>query len=140
MPNENLIDFIQNIENYCKNYFQNELPKPILTIDAKLNLAQITSKFYAMLLQFSPFGAGNMRPVFYAENIQSKFQPYLLKEQHLKLKFETEDGQFIEAIGFNMSRKWELVQLGCVFNMAFVVSENYFKGQKKLQLEIREIR
>lgn len=42
---------------------------PEVSIDAEINLTDITPKFYRILKQFAPFGPGNMTPVFMARHL-----------------------------------------------------------------------
>ena len=43
---------------------------PEVTVDTKITFSEITPKFVRILDQFAPFGPGNLRPVFWAENVR----------------------------------------------------------------------
>jgi len=135
---EQLNDFVQTIQTYAQENFNPVTDVESLKIDAIIELSQINDKFWQLLAQFAPFAPANMRPVFYAKNVRAVGLPKLLKDTHLKFQVAT-DAQPLDVIGFNLSEHLDTVQLGQNFNMAFVVQENYFKGQRRLQLEARFI-
>ena len=56
---------------------------------------------------------------------------------HLKLKIK-EDGQFFEAIGFNMGSNE--YQKGGNLRLAFVPQFNFFNGEKIIQLNLKDIK
>ncbi len=66
----------QQYENF-KNKFEEvvsasidkNLLTPEISIDAEIDLKDITSKFYRILKQFAPHGPGNMSPVFMATGV-----------------------------------------------------------------------
>ena len=69
--------------------------------DAALSLDAITSRTYADILQLSPFGVGNPKPVFLFENIKiRKLEQFGREKQHLKLVFAKSDGVCVSAIKF----------------------------------------
>src|SRR3989338_4985429 len=69
--------------------------------DAALSLDAITSRTYADILQLSPFGVGNPKPVFLFENIKiRKLEQFGREKQHLKLVFAKSDCVCVSAIKF----------------------------------------
>jgi len=74
-----------------------------IKIDTKISLSDITPKFVRILDQFAPFGPGNMRPVFMAENVQLANYPRVVGKNHLltTLRQNGSDKVF-DTIGFNL--------------------------------------
>lgn len=81
---------------------QNEI-QPEIHIDTKISLSEITPKFVRILNQFAPFGPGNMRPVFMAENVSLIYPPRIVGTNHIItcLKQNGNDKVF-DTIGFNL--------------------------------------
>ena len=61
--------FKNQFEKVVSETIDPKLLTPEITIDSKIQLAQITPKLMRILKQFAPFGPGNMRPVFMAEGV-----------------------------------------------------------------------
>jgi len=77
--------------------------KPEIHIDTKISLSEITPKFVRILNQFAPFGPGNMRPTFMAENVCLVYPPRIVGTNHIItcLKQNGSDKIF-DSIGFNL--------------------------------------
>lgn len=114
-----------------------------LEIDAQIELREITPKFYRILRQIAPFGPGNTEPVFsaqglIAENIRSFSSRKNPASSHLK--FRCRQGvETWECIGFNMGHFAEDLRKSQTFSMAFVVTENNYRGKTELQLQVKDI-
>ena len=50
------------------------------------------------------------------------------------------DGLVFDAIGFNMSDYFEPLARKEMFDMAFTIEENNFRGVKSIQLNIKDIK
>ena len=117
---------------------------PQIDIDAELNFSNITDKFYRILKQFEPFGPGNMNPVFFAENVSDNGQGRKVGAggEHLKLNLIQEENPFndIPAIAFGQGHKFEKTTQGNTFDIAYTITENHFRGQTTIQLNIKDIK
>ena len=141
-------------ENYekLKNRFEevvcatieNQHLTPEIKIDAVLPLEAITPKFYRILKQMAPYGPGNMRPVFMTEKVlDTGYGKCVGKtEDHLKIKVvkKQKDRNGIDAIGFNLGSKSELVKEGNPFDIAYTVNENEWNGNVSLQLVLKDLK
>jgi single-stranded-DNA-specific exonuclease len=115
---------------------------PEISIDAKLNLDQISPKLLRILKQFAPFGPGNMTPVFMAENLKDTGYAKGVGDEnkHLKLAVTQGGSGPVGAIGFNLGSKLSVVQNGKPFSAVFSLEENEWNGLVSLQLKVRDLR
>jgi single-stranded-DNA-specific exonuclease len=117
---------------------------PQINIDGELNFTDITPKFYRILKQFEPFGPGNMNPVFFAENVSDNGQGRRVGAggEHLKLNLIQEENPFddMPAIAFGQGSKFDKITGGTTFDIAYSIAENNFRGETKLQLNIKDIK
>ncbi|MHA7056734.1 single-stranded-DNA-specific exonuclease RecJ [Aquimarina sp. M1] len=113
---------------------------PEVLIDTTLELDQITPKFFRILKQFAPFGPGNMTPVFMTENVKDTGYAKCVgaDEKHLKCKIQ-KNGLEINAIGFNLGSKHDLITEGQHFKIAYTMDENEWNGSVSLQLKLKDI-
>lgn len=115
---------------------------PKINIDIKLDLSEISPKFYRIMKQMAPFGPQNMQPIFVSENLLLASEPRILKEKHLKLEIlDEETGSIYSAIGFGMVEDhYKKLKDGQRFKMAYSIEENTFRDRTSLQLFIRDIK
>ncbi|MCT8339285.1 single-stranded-DNA-specific exonuclease RecJ [Flavobacteriaceae bacterium TK19130] len=139
----------KDFENF-KNAFEKivsetidpKLLTPELMIDAELELSEVTPKLYRILKQFAPFGPGNHRPVFMAQNVRDTGWGKCVGEDktHLRLTLQKGNSLPFAAIGFNMADKEEIACSGKPFKAAFNIDENEWQGNVSLQLRLKDVR
>ena len=141
---ENLPEFVRRIEEFISKRITQEMLTPFTEIDARLELSQITPKFFRLLKQFQPFGPGNTNPVFQTENVYDggKGRKVGADGVHMKLDLIDEKQPFhqIPAIAFNMSEYFDYIKAGNPFDICYSIVENYYRGNSTLQLRIKDIR
>ena len=115
---------------------------PKVNIDIKIDLSEISPKFYRIMKQMAPFGPYNMQPIFVSENLSLSAEPRILKEKHLKLEVLDEDtGSVFSAIGFGMVDDfYQGLKAGNKFSMAYSIEENTFRDKTTLQLFVRDLK
>lgn len=135
--------FKQKFEEVVQNSIDKKLLIPEISIDAKLKLAEITPKFHRILKQFAPFGPGNMRPVFWTENLSDTGYGKAVGADNNHLKCAVQqlpNKHYIGAIGFNLGTKCELISEKKPFEAVYSIDENEWNGTVSLQLKFRDIR
>jgi single-stranded-DNA-specific exonuclease len=113
---------------------------PKIWIDAQIRLPDITDSFVRVLNQFAPFGPHNMRPLFLAKDLSVVGTPTVVGKNHLKFKVKQSQRVF-DAIGFNLGPLGYRLSPGeGGLEAAFVIEENHWNGQDKMQLRIKDFR
>lgn len=130
---------------------------PEITVNAKIELKEITPKLMRILKQFAPFGPGNMTPVFMAENLKdwgyaktvgqddkhlkiSATQTSVISSPSVSLRTGSVERATIDGIGFNIGDKLDLVSDKKQFSAVFSIDENVWNGITSLQLKLRDIK
>ncbi len=117
---------------------------PKVEVDSVISLKDIDQKFCRLLKQFQPFGPDNMSPVFMAGNLVTNGSMKMVgpTKDHLKMEVFTEDAQdhVFQAIAFQQSSHYKLLNLGIRFDACFTVEENLFRGNSTWQLNIKDIK
>ncbi|MFV0375851.1 MAG: single-stranded-DNA-specific exonuclease RecJ [Mangrovibacterium sp.] len=143
MKIENIPAFTRRFEEIVRKTMTDEQQTEILEADAKLQLSEITPKFYRVLKQFEPFGPHNMTPLFLTENVLANESSRCVgrNQEHLKLDLvePTGNSPVFPAIAFNQASHYEAISQGLPFDILYTVSENEFRGKTNLQLYIRDI-
>ncbi|MEO0560214.1 MAG: hypothetical protein AAF170_18770 [Bacteroidota bacterium] len=120
---------------------------PEIEIDAKLDLRDVTSRFWSVLKQFGPHGPDNLRPVFWGEGLRVVGQPSCVggDKQHLRMRVaQIDGGPTFPVIGFGLADRYETaltsVRRGQPLELAFQLDENTWNGRTTLQLRAQDLR
>ncbi len=112
-----------------------------LDIDFALPFAFITPKLLRILKQMEPFGPENRSPVFYTEGVVDSGYAKLVGQDksHLKARFVQESSSPIDAIGFGLGEKMDLLKKGMPLRIAYAIEENVWQGNVSIQLRLKDI-
>ena len=139
----NIKEFAERINGFISGKITTEMLTPVVTIDAKLDFAQITPKFLRLLKQFQPFGPGNNNPLFLTENVYDGGNGRKVGAGgvHVKLDLIQESQPYhqIPAIAFNMSEFYDYIKAGNPFDACYSIVENYYRGNSTTQLRIKDL-
>ena len=144
LKEENLEEFARRMDSFVAGKITAEMLTPIVDVDAKLDFAQITPKFFRILKQFQPFGPGNNNPIFVTENVYDAGSGRKVGAGgvHLKLDLIQESQPYhqIPAIAFNMSDYADHIREGNPVDVCYAIVENYYRGNSSIQLRVRDMR
>lgn len=135
--------FKAKFEEVVKNTLPEELRTPEISIDAEINLDDLTPKFYRILKQLEPFGPQNMKPVFISEGLRDNGYGKKVgaDETHLKLNiFQGTNQKTYSAIGFGLGEKEPITKKGNSFKAAFCLDENTWNGNTSIQLLLKDLK
>ncbi|WP_310560236.1 single-stranded-DNA-specific exonuclease RecJ [Flavobacterium sp.] len=139
---ENYQLFKDTFEKVVKETIHPDSLTPEISIDAEINLSDITPKLTRILKQFEPFGPQNMTPVFLTKN--AKDTGYAQKlgadEEHLKLFVRQNNSEGMAAIGFGLGNKIELTTNKKPFEALYCIDENEWNGKTSVQLRLKDIK
>ena len=148
MPIENVEAFRKKFDKVVSETITEEQLIPEIKIEGEISLNQLIPekgekfpKFYRIITQFAPFGPQNMHPVFVAKNVQAKYAK-VVGETHLKMSVyhEEKPNHLFDCIGFGLGDFFGKINNNEYFDIAFVIEENTWNGNTKLQLNIRDIK
>lgn len=137
---DNVKPFADKFESVVQKNIVERSLTPEIEYDAEIPLRTITPKFFSVLKQFSPFGPGNMNPVFMSKNVWEVGDVMIVGNNHLKMSITQEEGgRIFKAIGFGLGEYYEKVAQGISFDMCYTIEENHYNGHVNLQLNIKDI-
>ncbi len=115
---------------------------PEIGIDTKIQLSEITPKFVRILDQFAPFGPGNLRPVFLAENVSLGSFPRIVGTNHLVTSFKQNgNGKVFDSIGFNMGSFINQIENnGNLVDIVFSIEKIVKEGKTFPQLRLKDMK
>ena len=139
---ENLEGFKKRFENIVSQTIDNNVFEQELLIESKINLSEITPKFFRVLKQFEPFGPGNKSPVFLSENLKINGKPLELgkEKEHIKLNLTQDNKTSYSSIGFWFSNKFNNLENKENFSAVFNIDENNWKDRSSIQLKLKDLK
>ncbi|MEH1890936.1 MAG: DHH family phosphoesterase [Nostoc sp.] len=139
LPAENLQVLRSRLIEFANQCLEPQHLKPLLKIDAEVNLNQINQQLYQQLNALHPCGMDNPDPVFWTPNVQVVEQK-IVGKGHIKLTIaQTIDNQEykIKAIAW----RWgDYFRLPSRVDVAYKLQENYFNGNTTIELELIGVR
>ncbi|MDF2189379.1 single-stranded-DNA-specific exonuclease RecJ [Paraflavitalea sp. CAU 1676] len=116
-----------------------ELLVPEIIIDGEIPFRDLKQPFYNIIHQMEPFGPDNSKPVWVTKNVMNSGYSRVVKDNHIKFSLRQENILF-NGIGFNMARKFYLLQEQKPLDVVFTLEENVWNDEKHLQLKVIDFR
>jgi single-stranded-DNA-specific exonuclease len=115
---------------------------PEVHIDSKLKFSEITPKFLRIIDLFSPFGPGNMRPVFLSEEVALAGNPRVVGNDHLIVALKQNGCERVfDCIGFNMGSYIDMIgQDGQLLDVVYSIDKTVREGRIFPQFKIKDLR
>ena len=112
-----------------------------LDVDVGLPFTAITPKLLRILKQMEPFGPENSSPVFYTDGVVDSGYAKLVGQDksHIKARFVQGASSPIDAIGFGLGKKMNLLKKGTPLRIAYALEGNVWQGNVSVQLRLKDI-
>jgi len=144
LKKENIRPFMERFEQYVNSTILDEQLVPRIFIDTELSFSEINEDFFKTMSQFQPFGPENMSPVFISRNVFDTGSGRMVGSsgEHLKLDLcqESTGQRSFSAIAFGQANHFEYIKGGNPFDICYSLEMNEFRGNRNLQLNIRDIK
>jgi single-stranded-DNA-specific exonuclease len=144
LKKENIRRFMERFEHYVNSTITEEQLVPRIFIDMELSFSEINEDFFKTMSQFQPFGPDNMSPVFVSRNVFDTGSGRMVGSsgEHLKLDLcqESTGQKSFSAIAFSQANHFEYIKGGNPFDICYSLEMNEFRGNKNLQLNVRDIK
>ena len=134
----NFSKFKDELEEYGTKMNVNSIV-PIIKIDEKIQLQDISIKDIKDLELLEPFGEGNKMPLFQVSNVKIASIRALSEGKHLKMTLK-DDNKFIDTIGFNMGNLSSEYPIGTKIDVVGNLEINNYKGMENIQINLKDIR
>lgn len=131
--------FDKAINAYAEDVLKTVDLTPCIHIDTQLQAADLTLAAAQAISILEPFGMGNPQPVFALNGVTLTAARTLSDGKHCKLSV-TKNGKPFDFLGFGMGAMAEQFHMGEKLDIAFTMGINVFRGEKNLQLIIKDAR
>ncbi|MBK9390326.1 MAG: single-stranded-DNA-specific exonuclease RecJ [Bacteroidetes bacterium] len=144
LKKENIRPFMDRFEQYVNSTITEDQLVPRIFIDTELSFSEISEDYFKVMNQFQPFGPDNMSPVFVSRNVFDTGTGRMVGSsgEHLKLDLcqESTGQKSFSAIAFSQANHFEYIRAGKPFDVCYSLEMNEFRGNRNLQLNIKDIK
>ena len=137
-PAKHLRQVKSRLVNFANQVLRPEHLKPLVTVDVRVPLTDLTAEFLAQFDVLHPCGIQNPDPVFWTPNLRIVEQWAIGQTKtHLKLRVAEDTGSPMEAIAW----RWgEFCPLPERVDLAYKLKLNTYQGVSAVQLEVVGVR
>ena len=133
---ENFDKFSNELKHIAKSSKIDEII-PIINVDAKINLNEVSRETVESLKQLEPFGEGNKTPIFALKNLKVDSIRSLSEGKHIKMTLK-DGNSVVNAIGFNLGYLADEYRIGDKIDVVGTLEINSFNGVDSLQINIKD--
>ena len=130
-------EFAKEFEKIAKESKIDEII-PIINIDAKINLSDVSRETVESLKQLEPFGEGNKMPIFAFKNLKIDSIRSLSEGKHIKMTLK-DGNSVVNAIGFNLGYLADEYRIGDKIDVVGTLEINSFNGVDNLQINLKDV-
>jgi single-stranded-DNA-specific exonuclease len=110
-----------------------------IRIDGPLGFAEIDDRFLEAYGLLAPFGVGNPKPLFVAEDVEVVGEPRVLQGKHLKF-LARQGGRVLEALGWDKADRRHVLRRGGRVGLAFSLARNEYMGEVRTAVSIEDLK
>ncbi|MGE5740528.1 MAG: single-stranded-DNA-specific exonuclease RecJ [Candidatus Aminicenantes bacterium RBG_16_66_30] len=139
LPTEGMAAFKAALNPLAEARIAEDSLKKKIKIDGPLEFSAVDERFMATFALLVPFGVGNPKPLFMADNVEVISEPQVLQGKHLKF-LARQDGRVLEALGWDKADWRHLLRRGSRVSLAFSIMTSEYLGEQKTNLSIEDLR
>lgn len=136
---DRLPDFKDRINSLARARITDELLERKLQIDCRLNFSSINPSFLEFYSRLLPFGVGNPRPVFVAEEADVLSEPAVVQNRHLKF-WARQSSRVFEVMAWEKARFWPHLRRGSCLDLAYSLQFSDYRGKRQMTLALEDLR
>ncbi|MGZ5479971.1 MAG: single-stranded-DNA-specific exonuclease RecJ [Candidatus Aminicenantales bacterium] len=139
LPTDGMAAFKAALNPLAEARIAEDSLKKKIKIDGPLELSAVDERFMSTFALLVPFGAGNPKPLFMADNVEIISEPQVLQGKHLKF-LARQDGRVLEALCWDKADWRHVVRRGSRVSLAFSIMTSEYLGEQRTNLSIEDLR
>jgi single-stranded-DNA-specific exonuclease len=139
---ENMEKFYEKLSGLIEIELAGKDITPAIEIDLEILATDIDWELVDAINKLQPFGEGNEEPVFLMKDLAIADMKIVGNgSKHLKLSLRAQNSpKVFESIGFGLGENTLGLQIGDVVDIVFNLQEDEWNGNKKMQLNLVDVR
>jgi single-stranded-DNA-specific exonuclease len=136
LPSGSLEAFRERLRAYAAGSLSAEDMRPVVKIDAVLQLPELSDALWLALEQIGPFGMDNRCPLFAVMGVQLASPPQVWKDKHLKVAVK-QGTRTVAMKAWNMAEKAQEIGAMGLIDIAFEIERGWYGGWSLTAREFR---
>lgn len=139
---ENMEKFYEKLSGLVEQELEGKDITPSIEIDLEISAADINWDLVDAINKLQPFGEGNEEPTFLMKNLIVEDVKIVGNgSKHMKLSLRSQDSpKVFESIGFGLGENTLELKNSDTVDIAFNLQEDEWNGNKKMQLNLVDIK
>ena len=139
LPTDRMAAFKETLNPLAEARISEDSLKRKIRIDGPLEFAAVDDRFLEAFALLFPFGVGNPKPLFIAENVEVISEPQVLQRKHLKF-LARQNGRVLEALGWDKAEWRHVIRRGSRVSLAFSLMMSEYLGEQRVNLSIEDLK
>mgnify|MGYP001027522297 FL=1 len=139
LPTERVPEFRAALNPLAEARIPEDNLRRRIKIDGPLDFTAIDDRFMEVLGRLVPFGVGNPKPLFMADNVEIVSEPKVLQGKHIKF-LARQSGRVLEALGWDKADWRHVVRRGGRVSLAFSLMTSEYLGETKTNLSVEDLK
>jgi single-stranded-DNA-specific exonuclease len=139
LPTEGLAAFKATLNPLAEARISEDALTRKIKIDGPLGFMEIDDRFLEAFNLLEPFGVGNPKPLFVAEDVEVVGEPQVLQGKHLKF-LARQGGRVLEALGWDKADWRHVLRRGNRVSLAFAIARSEYLGEVRTNLSIEDLK
>lgn len=138
---ENIGKFRERFNRIAQNALKGVDLTPQLFIDCRISLDEINTQLLKEIKLLEPFGVGNKKPLFTANDVKVIGEPKIMGKNSNHIQFYVGQGGFSHrTVGFYMGEIKDKLKNNAFVDIAFEADLNQWNGKKEVNLYMKDIK
>ncbi len=139
LPTERVAALKEALNPLAEARISEDSLKRKIRIDAPLDFSAIDDRFLEGLEALLPFGVGNPKPLFAADDVEVVNEPRVLQGKHLKF-LARQGGRVLEALGWDKGDWRHVMRRGGRVSLAFSIARSEYLGETRTSLTVEDLK
>ncbi len=140
VPAEALPALAQRLDAGIRARVRLEELSPTRWVDFRVPASMATLGHAAAIAALAPFGEGHEPPALVTEGVRIRSVRLLSDGRHAKVSLESDGGETLSAIGFQMGGRCSVLRPGDRVDLLYCLETNSWNGRTEAQLRLLDIR
>lgn len=139
LPRERMAEFKSALNPLAEARIAEESLRRKIRIDGPLLFSEVDGRFLDFFSLLFPFGVGNPKPVFLAENVEVIGEPQLLQGKHLKF-LARQNGRVLEVLGWDKADWRHVLHRGSRVSLAYSLMLSEYMGEQRVSVSMEDLK
>jgi single-stranded-DNA-specific exonuclease len=122
-------EFRLRLNTYATSRLTPDQLRPVLELDAEVELAELSERSVHEVFMLAPFGFGNPTPSFLLRDVEVAAPPTVIKDRHMRIRVK-QGRRFQSVIAWNFAERIAEFEPGSRLDLAVTLEEDDYSASR----------